>query len=67
MSDVASFPQSPSQELIAKLVKAGYLQPSLIDDAVAVAKALARLKQDLRGRGYDDQQLKIKLGTSVGR
>jgi hypothetical protein len=58
MSDVASFPQSPSHELITKLVRPGYLQPSLIDDAVAVAKAIARLEQDLRGGGYDDHQLK---------
>jgi hypothetical protein len=54
MSDVASFPQSPSNELITKLVKAGYLEPGLCNDAVAVANAIARLKQDLRGGGNDD-------------
>jgi hypothetical protein len=48
MSDVISHPQAASQELIAKLVKAGYLQPALCNDAVAVANAIARLKQDLR-------------------
>jgi hypothetical protein len=28
MSNIVSFPQAASQELIAKLVKAGYLQPA---------------------------------------
>jgi hypothetical protein len=55
MSDVVSFPQTASQELIAKLVKAGYLDPGLCNDAVAVANAIARLKQDLRGGGNDDE------------
>ena len=54
MSDVVSFPQAASQELIAKLVKAGYLEPGLCNDAVAVANAIARLKQDLRGAGDDE-------------
>jgi hypothetical protein len=49
MSNVVSFPQAASQELIAKLVKAGYLPLGLCNDAVAVANAIARLKQDLRG------------------
>jgi hypothetical protein len=53
MSDIVSFPQAASQELIAKLVKAGYLEPGLCNDAVAVANAIARLKQDLRGGGDD--------------
>ena len=39
------------QELIAKLVKAGYLQPALCNDAVVIANAIARLKPDLRGGG----------------
>jgi len=51
MSDVVSFPQAVSHELIAKLVKAGYLEPGLCNDAVAVANAIARLKQELRGGG----------------
>jgi hypothetical protein len=54
MSNVVSFPEAASQELIAKLVKAGYLQPGLCNDAVAVANAIVRLKQDLR-RGRDDE------------
>ena len=51
MSDVVSFPQAASQELIAKLVEAGYLEPGLCNDAVAVANTIARLKQELRGGG----------------
>jgi hypothetical protein len=45
--------QAASQELVAKLVKAGYLRPALRDDPAAVANAIARLKQDLRGGGDD--------------
>ncbi len=55
MSDLVSLPQSPSQDLIARLIKAGYLQPGLCDDAVAIAKAIAQLKQDLRGGRNDDR------------
>ena len=43
--------QAASQELIAKLIKAGYLRPALRNDADAVTTAIARLKQDLRGGG----------------
>ncbi len=55
MNKVVSFPQTAAQELIAKLIKAGYLPPGLSDDAVAIAKAIAQLKQDLRGGGNDDR------------
>ena len=41
--------QAASQELIAKLIKAGYLRPALCNDADAITTAIARLKQDLRG------------------
>jgi hypothetical protein len=58
MSDVVSFPQTASQELIAKLVKAGYLEPGLCNDAVAIANAIALLKQDLRCGGFEDRELK---------
>ena len=51
-------PQAASQELIAKLIKARY--PRLCDDAVAIAKAIARLKQDLRGVGNDDRGLSLR-------
>jgi hypothetical protein len=46
--------QTGSQELIAKLVKAGYLQIALRNDADAITIAIARLKEDLRG-GKDDE------------
>jgi hypothetical protein len=41
--------QAASQELIAKLVKAGYLQHALRNDADAITTAITRLKEDLRG------------------
>jgi hypothetical protein len=49
--------QAASQELIAKLIKAGYLQPALRHDADAITAAIARLKQDLRERWGDDESL----------
>jgi hypothetical protein len=42
-----------SQELINKLVKAGYLLSDQRGDADAIAKSIARMKNDLR-RGGDD-------------
>jgi hypothetical protein len=39
--------QAASQDLIAKLVKAGCLRPALRNDADAVTAAIAQLKQDL--------------------
>jgi hypothetical protein len=50
---VRSAYQAASQGLIAKLIKAGYLRPALRNDPAAVANAIARLKQDLRGGGDD--------------
>jgi hypothetical protein len=47
-------PPEPSQELIAKLVRAGYLQPALRHDADAITRAIARLREDLRGGGEDE-------------
>jgi hypothetical protein len=44
-----AFPPEPSQELIGKLIRAGYLQPVLRHDAVAITKAIAQLREDLRG------------------
>jgi hypothetical protein len=50
MSDaVQSSFQAASQELIAKLISAGYLQPALRNDADAITKAIAQLKHELRG------------------
>jgi hypothetical protein len=41
--------QPASQELITKLINAGYLQPALRNDANAITTAIARMKEDLRG------------------
>ena len=43
-----------SREMIAKLVRAGYLPPARRHDADAITKAIAQMKQDLRGGGTDD-------------
>ena len=43
-----------SQELIAKLINAGYLQPALRNDAGSITTAIARLKEHLRGGGDDE-------------
>jgi hypothetical protein len=45
-----------SRQLIARLIKAGYLPPALRHDADAVTAAIARLKQDLRSGGGDDHR-----------
>jgi hypothetical protein len=47
-------PPEPSQELISKLIRAGYLQPALRHDPDAITRAIAQLREDLRGRGEDD-------------
>jgi hypothetical protein len=55
MTDIArSSYQGFSHELIARLVNAGYLQPALRNDANAIARAIAKMKEDLRGRAVDD-------------
>jgi hypothetical protein len=55
MSNVVRYPhQAASHELIARLVKAAYLQPALRNDADAITTAIARLKEDLRGGGDDE-------------
>jgi hypothetical protein len=50
--------QSPfrvaSSEMIAKLIRAGYLQPARRHDADAITQAIAKMKQDLRGGRIDD-------------
>ena len=37
-----------SREVIAKLIEAGYLQPAQRNDADAITKAIAQMKQNLR-------------------
>ena len=55
MSNVVRSPfQAASREMIAKLVKAGYLQPARRNDADAITRAIAQMKQDLRDLGSND-------------
>jgi hypothetical protein len=56
MGEVKSFPPSlDGQEMIAKLVSAGYLQPEHRNNRDAITQAIARMKLDLRTRnGRDD-------------
>jgi hypothetical protein len=56
MSDIIPFaPRSGDSEMIAKLIRAGYLQPKQRNDPGAIADAIARMKLDLRtGNGRDD-------------
>ena len=50
--------QSPfrvaSSEMIAKLIRAGYLKPARRHDGDAITQAIAKMKQDLRGGKTDD-------------
>ena len=50
MSEGVPFPN----EMIAKLVKAGYLRPEHRHDPDAIASAIANMKQALRSGGGDD-------------
>jgi len=43
--------EAPRSELIAKLIRAGYLRPERPHDPDAVAGAIARMKEDLRSGG----------------
>jgi hypothetical protein len=47
-------PPDPSHELIRKLMTAGYLQPALRHDPDAITRAIARLREALRGGGEDE-------------
>ncbi len=47
--------QAGPGEMIAKLVKAGYLQPERQHDANAITSAIFKMKDDLRsGRGQNN-------------
>jgi hypothetical protein len=51
MRNVIRSPFRPeAREIIAKLVKAGYLQPAAYNNAGAIASAISQMKHDLRGR-----------------
>jgi hypothetical protein len=47
-------PPEPSQEVIGKLIRSRYLQPALRHDANAITRAIAQLREALRGRGKDE-------------
>jgi hypothetical protein len=66
MSKVIRSPfQAASGEMIAKLVKAGYLLPALRNDADAITRAIAQMRQDLRGRSGDDDARSADDGPSA--
>jgi hypothetical protein len=47
--------QSTSDEMIMKLINAGYLSPGRRNDPNAISSAIGEMKQDLRGpRRRDD-------------
>ena len=55
MSNVIRSPFQPvALEIIAKLIKAGYLHPATHNSADAITNAISQMKQDLRGRGGRD-------------
>jgi hypothetical protein len=56
--------QPVAREIIAKLVKAGYLQPAVHNNAEAITNAISQMKQDLRGRRDRDNGPRDRL--SVG-
>jgi hypothetical protein len=65
MSNVIRSPFQPvAREIIAKLVKAGYLQPAAHNNVGAITNAISQMKQDLRGRGGRDDGPRA-AGTSV--
>jgi hypothetical protein len=59
MSNVTrSLFQPVAREMIAKLVKAGYLLPAAHNNADAITNAISQIKQDLRGSGDRDNGLR---------
>jgi hypothetical protein len=48
-------PPDPSQELISKLIRAGYLQPALRHDPDAITRAVTQLREALRSGGGEDE------------
>jgi hypothetical protein len=47
-------PPEPSQELISRLIRSGYLQHALRHDPDAITKAITQLREALRGGGKDE-------------
>ena len=48
MSNVVRSSDRGSRDMIEKLVQAGYLRPTQRNDADAIAKAISRMKRNLR-------------------
>jgi hypothetical protein len=46
--------QSVSNEMVMKLINAGYLSWAQRNDPDAISNAIVEMKQDLRGRRYND-------------
>jgi hypothetical protein len=60
MSDaIKLIKQSMPNEMITKLVKAGYLELTQCNDADAITSAIAKMRQDLRRYGVDDDDPKV--------
>jgi hypothetical protein len=64
---IRSSRQVAPQELITKLVKAGYLQQALCHDPGAIATAIARLKEDLRGGDEKSPSTSTATARSASR
>jgi hypothetical protein len=66
MSNVTRSPFQPvAREIIAKLVKAGYLEPGAHNNADAITNAISRMKHDLRGCGGGREDGPRAAGASV--
>jgi hypothetical protein len=57
-SEVVPLPayEAGSNEMIAKLIKAGYLRPDRRHDVDAITNAIAEVKEDLRSGGSGDRR-----------
>jgi hypothetical protein len=68
---VRSPPSVTSREMIAKLVKAGYLRPTQRNNPDAITQAIAEMKQNLRDRrsdphtSADSDRSGVKVRTSA--
>jgi hypothetical protein len=49
MSSFVRTSDPASLDMVAKLINAGYLHPAQRDDADAITKAIAQMKENLRG------------------
>jgi len=67
MRQIASLPlyQGGSSEMIAKLVKAGYLRPERQRESDAITSAIAKMKEDLRTSGARRQPANTSVRKSA--